>query len=285
MSEATTTIPFTFGVSEFTTWPLTFQQDVSLYSELGVDTIEVCEFKLDNRQIGQQLASIGERGLKISSAQPATRTLFPSKSQPEPDSIKERMSRFRDTIAAFGAYASGVPFVTNTGIPPAGNIQHVLDVAAQEYRKLSEYAAGYGATIAIEPLNASIMNVESAIWTLEQALALVDEVDHKNFGVCLDFWNIWQNADVEKWIRKCDDRIFVVQVSDWRTPRSDQDRLIPGQGVIPIDALLKTVRDTGYKGAYSVEIFSGDVPDSIWSRDLTQVIQESRDGLQAAWIV
>ena len=35
-----------FGVSEFTTWFQTFEQDVALYTRLGVDCIEVCERKL-----------------------------------------------------------------------------------------------------------------------------------------------------------------------------------------------------------------------------------------------
>lgn len=277
-------IPFTFGVSEFTTWPLTFEEDVNLYSKLGVDTIEVCEFKLDRDRIDEQLATIGRAGLKISSAQPSTRTLFPSVSQPEPRSIDERMARFRNTIRDFGPFAAGVPFVTNTGIPPSGNIQHLLEVAVRQYGALADYAQEHGASIALEPLNASIMNLESAIWTIEQALSLIEAVDRRNFGICMDFWNVWQNADVESWIRTCGDRIFVVQASDWRTPRSDQDRLIPGQGEIPTDALMKAVRDAGFEGAYSVEIFSGNVPDSLWKREPGEVIKESRDGLQRAWI-
>jgi hypothetical protein len=40
---------YAFGVSEFTTNPWTFEQDVETYARLGVDTIEVCEAKLDAR--------------------------------------------------------------------------------------------------------------------------------------------------------------------------------------------------------------------------------------------
>jgi sugar phosphate isomerase/epimerase len=115
--------------------------------------------------------------------------------------------------------------------------------------------------VAFEPLNAAIMNVESAIWTLEQGLRLVEQVDRPSFGLCVDLWNIWQNAAVEEAIRACGDRIFVVQVSDWRTPRSFQDRLIVGQGAILLPPLLRAVHESGYRGPYVVEIFSGDVPD------------------------
>ena len=193
------------------------------------------------------------------------------------------MARFRGTIERFGELASGVPFVTNTGIPPNGNMQEVLDTAAREYREVADFAAGRGARVALEPLNASIMNVESAIWTLEQGMRVVEAVDRPNFGICLDAWNIWQNANLDAAIRACGDRIFVVQLSDWRTPRSYQDRLIVGQGEIPLPPMLRAIHESGYRGPYVVEIFSGDVPDSLWKGDLSRVIEESREGLERAW--
>lgn len=274
---------YLFGVSEFTTQPWSFEQDVECYAQLAVDTIEVCEAKLDERRIPEQLALIDRHGLIISSVQPAVRTLFPSLSQPEPKDVPARMARFRRTIERFGSKAAGVPFVTNTGIPPNGNIQHVLDTATVEYRALADFAAGHGARVALEPLNASIMNEETAIWTLSQAMRVVEAVDRPNFGICLDSWNVWQNANLDAEIRACGERIFVVQLSDWRTPRSFLDRLIVGQGDIPLPPFLRAVHESGYRGAYSVEIFSSDVPDALWQADLVQVIKDSRAGLVAAW--
>jgi sugar phosphate isomerase/epimerase len=279
----TTPVPYQFGVSEFTTHPWSFEQDVETYARLGVDTIEVCEFKLDDKRAGEQLALVGQHDLAISSVQPAVRTLFPSLSQPEPKDIAARMARFRHTIERFEGVAPHVPFVTNTGIPPQGNIQEVFDTAATEYRALADFAREHGVRVALEPLNASIMNEESAIWTLEQAMQIVAAVDRDNFGICLDTWNIWQNAHITEGIKACGDRIFVVQVSDWRTPRSFQDRLIVGQGEIPLPPLLRAIHESGYRGAYSVEIFSDEVPDPLWKADLSRVITDSRAGFEAAW--
>ncbi len=275
--------PYVFGISEFTTYPWTFEHDVETYARLGVGAIEVCEFKLDGARIDQQLAQIKQHNLTISSVQPVVRTLFPSQSQPEPTSIPARMSRFRQTIEAFGDLASGVPFVTNTGNPPGGNIQEVMDTATREYRAVADFAQTHGARVALEPLNASIMNIETAIWTLQQGMRIVEAVDRPNFGICLDFWNIWQNARIDEAIRATGDRIFLVQISDWRTPRSFQDRLIPGEGDIPIPDLLRASHDAGYDRPYVVEIFSGDVPNSLWKGNLDQVIVKSREGVEKAW--
>jgi sugar phosphate isomerase/epimerase len=279
-----TAVPtYEFGVSEFTTQPWTFEQDVEQYSHLGVDTIEVCEVKLDRSRLDEELALIGQRGLRVSSVQPSVRTLFPSLSQPYPVVVAERMKRFRQTIQDFGAVAHGVPFITNSGIPPGGDARHVLEVAVVEYRNLSDYAAEFGARIAFEPLNPTIMNVESTIWTIEQGMAIVDRVDRQNFGLCIDFWNIWQNPNVVEAIMACADRNFIVQVSDWRMPRSYQDRLVPGKGEIPLAILMRATYQSGYRGPYEVEIFSGGVDDSLWEGDLRQVIRDSREGMDRAW--
>lgn len=274
---------YRFGVSQFTTTPWSFEQDVENYGLLGVDTMEVCEDKLDDDRFAEQLVMIGERGMEISSVQPSVRTLFPSRTQPEPKGVPERLALFRRAIERVAPSAPGVAFVCNTGPPPDGNILEVFEVAGREYRSLADSAAEYGARIALEPLSPALMNVESAIWTLEQAMRIVDTVDRANFGICVDIWNIWRNPDVAEAIAGCEERIFVVHVSDWRTPRSFADRHVVGQGEIPLPVLLQAIHRSGYRGAYTLEIFSEDVPDSLWEADLFTVVSDSRTALDSAW--
>ncbi len=274
---------YRFGVSEFTTTPWTFEQDVESYAQLGVEAIEVCEFKLDDQRVGEQLGLIARHGLLLSSAQPRIRTLFPSLSQPEPADPGERMKLFQQTIQRFGALAEGVSFVTNTGRPPQGNVQRVYEVAVDVYRELADAAAQVGARIAFEPLNPTLMNVETAIWTIQQALHLVEQVQRPNFGLCIDSWNVWQNPNLYEALAACGDKIFVVHLGDWHTPRSFQDRLSVGRGEIPFPALLRAIHASGFEGAYSVELFSAGVPDSLWEGDLRQLIRDNRAQLELAW--
>ena len=112
---------FLFGVSQFTTNPWTFEQDIEAYARLGVQAIEVCEFKLTDDAWQQQMSLPAAHGLAITSIQPVVRTLFPSLSQPVPQDIESRMARFRQSIERLAPYAPGTPFVTNTGIAPNGS--------------------------------------------------------------------------------------------------------------------------------------------------------------------
>ena len=278
-----TSCPFLFGISEFTTMPWSFDEDVSSYASLGVDAIEVVEAKLDGRRYAEQMRSIADAGLVISGVQPSVRTFFDSRMMPDPRSLDDRVACLRRSIERLAEFAPGAPFITNTGAHPKGDMAEAMKVVSAKLGELGRVAADHGVTMALEPLNPTSVNVESAIWTIDQALAVIDASGSDHVGLCLDFWNIWQNEDVEAAIARAGDRIFTVQASDWRTPRSFADRIVPGDGEIPLASLIAATRATGYDKPWVVEIFSNDVDDSLYDRDLDGVVAACRKGMTAAW--
>ncbi|GBQ11569.1 sugar phosphate isomerase/epimerase family protein [Swaminathania salitolerans] len=278
-----TRLPFRFGVNEFTTQPWSFEEDVARYAALGVDAIEICEAKLDRDRAPEQIQMAIDAGLGISAVQPGIRTVFDSRMAPEPEGVPARMTAFAESLKRLAPMTPGASFVMNTGAPPEGNMQRAIDETARQMRVLAPLAADLGVTLAIEPLNPTSMNIETAIWTIDQALDLLDATGHGSCGLCLDYWNIWQQPECCAAIRRAGKRIFVVQASDWRVPRSTMDRLVPGEGVIPLGALLHATHDAGYEGVCTVEIFSSGVEDSLYERDLETVILQSRTGLEEAW--
>lgn len=276
-------LPFAFGVSEFTTMPWSFDEDVARYKKLGVDAIEVVEAKLDADRIDEQMRSIAEAGLAISGIQPKVRTFFPSRMMPDPKPLDERIACLRGTIERLARYAPGVPFITNTGPHPKGDMADAMKVTATGLGELGRIAADHGVLMALEPLNPSSVNVESAIWTVDQALDVIEASGSDRVGLCLDYWNVWQDAGIDDAIVRAGDRIFTVQASDWRTPRSFADRIVPGDGAIPLAHLIAATRSTGYDRPWVVEIFSNDVDDSFYHDDLEAVVVRCRQGMAEAW--
>ncbi|MBV9852539.1 MAG: sugar phosphate isomerase/epimerase [Armatimonadetes bacterium] len=276
---------FKFGVSQYTTWEWTIEQDLEAYAALGVDCVEVCEFKLDVQRMKEQLALVGERGLTISSVQPQVHTLYPDSLEAEPTEPQARAALIRRAIERVGPHApEGTPFVVNTGAAPGGNFREAHAMAEREFRALARFAADHGMRVALEPLNAILMNTNSFLWLIPQVMDMIARVDHPAFGLCMDTWNVWQDPKVLEHIAACGDKIFVTHVSDWHLPRAFADRAIIGQGEIPLPALLRAIDETGYGGAYSLEIFSDtSLPDSLWKADGRQVIQDSWAGLERAW--
>jgi sugar phosphate isomerase/epimerase len=272
-----------FGVSQYTTLPQTFQQDIDLYREAGVGYIEVCEAKLDPSDPNRQLQVLKDSGLRVSSVQPQLHSLFPDFPRPEPKSPRERMACLRKTIELFGKHFPGVTLVTITGAAPNGDYAFAYRTATQEYRDLAQIASDHGVRVAVEPLNPILMNVDTFICSIAHAGRIIESVDHPQFGLFLDVWHIWEDASAPALIELYGAKIFGVHVNDWHDPRAFGDRCLPGEGVIPLVPLLRVIRKTGYVGAYTLEIFSEtNLSGSLWS-DPRRTVVEGKKAFGKIW--
>lgn len=276
---------YDLGISEFTTWSWTFEQDVERYRSHGMEAIEITEFKLDPTRIAEQLALVPAHSLKVSSVQARIHSLYPTLLEPQPNAPADRLRHIRDSIEAIAPHVpQGSPFVVITGAAPDGNIHAVLETARREFGELARFAEAHGVRIALEPLNPTLMNIDSSIWSLGDALELVEEVGHPAFGLCIDTWNIWQSPNVSETIRRAGDRIFVVQVSDWRSPLGYYDRLVPGDGTAPLVQIVDAVNEAGYVGPFVVEIFSSEsLPGSLWRTNFDQLLDRCTPGFDNIW--
>jgi sugar phosphate isomerase/epimerase len=255
-----------FGISQYTTWPLTWEEDMALFRGTGMDSIEVCEAKLDAGDPNPQLAELRASGVTVSTVQPRLHSLFPDMPRPEPKSPRERMQRLRASIELFGRHFPGTTLVSITGAAPEGNYAFAYETAAREYAEIARIAADHGVRVALEPLNPVLMNVDTFICSIAHARRIIESVDHSHFGLMLDVWHIWEDSGACDEIRSMAGRIFGVHVNDWRTPRAFGDRLLPGRGEIPLVPLLRAVRSTGYDGIYTLEVFSElNLEGSLWA--------------------
>jgi sugar phosphate isomerase/epimerase len=274
-----------FGVSQFTTWPWSFERDVERYAAHGIPAIEVCAFKLDRNDYAPQLGAIQRAGLTVSSVQTQVHSLFPDSLAAQPAAPEDRVRHIKTAIDRIAPHVpEQTPFVVITGAAPGGDGARVYEKALEAFADLAEFAAGRKMRLAFEPLNPVLFNTDTALWGLDQGLELVRRVGHDALGLCVDTWNIFQTPDLHDVIRACGDRIFLVQVSDWHRPRSGADRLSLGDGEIDNAAIVRTIRETGYLGPYVLEIFSGEsLPGSIWRADLDAVLQRNVRAFERLW--
>jgi sugar phosphate isomerase/epimerase len=141
-----------FGISQFSTWPQSFEEDLQLYERSGIQYIEVCEGKLEIDNPHPQLQRLQETGLKVPSVQPRLHSLFPDRPRPLPESPGDRMVWLRDTVSLFGPYFPGATIVTITGAAPGGNYDFAYRTAAREYKEAARVAVDQGVRLALEPL-------------------------------------------------------------------------------------------------------------------------------------
>jgi sugar phosphate isomerase/epimerase len=70
--------------------------------------------------------------------------------------------------------------------------------------------------------------------------------------------------------------IYGLHVADsLATPRSREDRLIPGTGVIPLVEIVGAVLDAGYDGWIDVELMSRE----LWALDYPDVLDRCAAGI------
>ena len=281
-----------FGVSQYTTMPLSFEQDIELYTRLGVSAIEVCEEKLsdDPGQAQDQLALVAESDLAVTSAQAYIHSPFPHAwtVEEDPKEPAGRFARLRKSIDRFTEAFAGqnLLMVSTSGAAPDGDFRLAHQLARQHYREVADYAADRGARIMYEPLSPVLMNTFSFICTLREAMQLIEDVDRPNFGLLLDVWHLWREPNIAENIAQLGDRIFCVHLGDWPVgePRGSLDRVLPGQGLIDLAPMLKAIRSAGYDDVYCLEIFSSEeYPDSLWRADPAEVIETGREGFLKAW--
>ncbi len=280
-----------FSVSQFTTWHQSFAEDIKLYTRLGIKGIELCERKLslDPLVASEQLALLANSGLQITSIQPRVHALFSDAMCPDLLDPLERLTHYRHTIDLFAATFPGqnLPLVTISGNAPHFNYQLAHRTARQLYPELADYAAEHGLRLMYEPLNPILMNNDTFICTLNDALQLIEDVDRPNFGLMLDIWHLWREPDIYERIAAVGDLIFGVHLSDWPPdePRHFGDRRICGQGIIDLPRMVAAIKQAGYQGAYCLEIFSSaHLPDSLWQADPAEVINKSRAAFEKAHI-
>lgn len=274
-----------FGFSEFTTWPWSFEEDVREYKAAGAEWIEVCEFKLAQHEYERGLRLAADAGLTVASVQAKIHSIFPDSMEGTTKEPRDRIAAIKDAIRLSAPYLpKGTPFIIITGIAPEANMRKAVDATVEALRDLGDFASEHGMKIAFEPLNPVNLHLDTAVWGLDRGLALVERVANPNVGICIDTWNIWETPDLYDVIAACGKHILVIQLSDWKMPRSPADRYSLGDGDLPLADIFRAIRKTGFDGPWVVEILSSlHLEGSLWKGDMKAMLRANRDAFMRLW--
>jgi sugar phosphate isomerase/epimerase len=275
---------YKFGFSEFTTWPWSYKKDLQKYREHGADVVEICEFKLAHEDY-EALEELKAYNLSPASIQMKVHSVFVDSMAGKPEEPLDRIAEMKNAIAKSAPHLpEGTPFVVITGIAPRGNFRAAVDRTVEALKELGDFAGEHRMNIAFEPLSPVNIHTDTAVWYLDQGLEVVERVNHPNVGICIDSWNVWQTPNLDEVIRQCSKRILLVQLSDWKTPRSTADRFTLGTGDIPLAKMIGAIRRTGYGGPWVVEILSSmHLDGSLWKSNLDDVLRTNREAFERLW--
>jgi sugar phosphate isomerase/epimerase len=278
-----------FSISQITTFPASFADDLAVYGAAGTDGIGVWELKLTPGEDERALEQLEQSGLGSAAAIPLVPSILPLPLMEGPAEPSERVDAICASLHRLAPFRpSGVVCLTG----PAQDLE--LDVAREivvdALRTIGDEAERAGVRVGLEPVN----RVGGKDWTIvssiPEAVELLDAADRPALGLQFDTWHLWNTdavlADIE---RECH-RFVGVHVADWREPtRSWADRVLPGDGVADLPAILGALDRAGWDGFYDVEIFSDDGtfgnawPDSLWEAEPAELVARALATLERVW--
>jgi sugar phosphate isomerase/epimerase len=172
--------------------------------------------------------------------------------EPNPDRAKaiETLKRRLEMFASFGLKK----VYTTSG----GTKKLTID----DYKSVAENMRGVGETAKPFNMMVSVEFVRTSPYmsTLLTALKVTREAGHPNFGLMFDFYHFWSGLnkleDMDQ-IRQGEiQHVHFQDVPDMPREMLDSNsRFIPGDGVSPLNAMLRKLAEKGYAGPLSVELF------------------------------
>ena len=232
--------------------------------ELWIDDIERYEAEGGNlHDLGQE---IKDRGLFVPnviglwSAMPATKEAWE-------ESLHDTQRRMRQVAAV------GSPFVAAIPTPDREDFDLVWGI--DMYRELVRLGReDHNITVAFE-----FIGFLKGIHRLGQATAIALDADIPDACLIMDTFHLYRGGSGFNGIKHLQGSFFAdfhwndVPDSMPREEMTDGDRILPGDGILPLTQVLKDLHAIGYKRALSLELFRED----LWAQEPEDV---SRLGLE-----
>lgn len=164
----------------------------------------------------------------------------------------EQVKREMDMLAQIGG--------KRIAAPPAGATREPkidLMKIAERYRALLEAGREAGVLPQLE-----IWGPSKNLSRIGEAVYVASECGHPDACLLLDVYHIYKGGSPFTGLRMINGRaMHVLHINDYpadppRETIGDRDRVYPGDGIAPLNDILRTLRDTGYTGMLSLEVFN-----------------------------
>ncbi|MBS0209653.1 MAG: sugar phosphate isomerase/epimerase [Planctomycetes bacterium] len=165
--------------------------------------------------------------------------------------------------------------------PPAGATKETgmsLQKIADRYHALCELGMSFGVKPQVE-----VWGHSSTLGRLGESMYVVLESRHPAACLLPDVYHLHKGgSDFLGLQHLSSDTIQVFHVNDYpdapRAELTDAHRVYPGDGVAPLDYIFRTLRDIGFTGYLSLELFNKEY----WAQDAATVVKTGLEKTRAA---
>jgi sugar phosphate isomerase/epimerase len=170
-----------------------------------------------------------------------------------------------EAVAALGATRTGTVLMNRAHQPK----EELWPLVVERIRRVDDTLDGTGVRLGMEFLGVKTLRPEYPhvfVQSMAEANALLDEAGARNVGLTLDSYHWYAAGDSLDTIRQtAGERIVLLHVNDAKdVPREqliDSDRVVPGEGVIPLVNWLQAIDATGFDGFIGLEVLGPRLAD------------------------
>jgi 2-keto-myo-inositol isomerase len=196
----------------------------------------------------------------------------------------ETAKRDMDKVRQIGGKCLAAPPVGATGggsrrdDPKASPQVTDLLAAADRYRDLLELGRSMGVTPLVE-----VWGHSRTLGRLGETWLVAAECGRDGGALLPDVYHLYKGGSDFAGLKLLSGRaIGIFHVNDYpgidRPKITDQDRVFPGDGVAPLVEMFRTLREVGYGGYLSLELFNHDY----WKRDPHEIARTGLEKMKGA---
>lgn len=261
------------GFNGATTMKASLPQDIAAASEAGFTALEIWAAKMDDYLAGHSVAEL-KALFTAHEVQPVSINSIEFITFRPPEEYRQIKARCRELCELAQALDCNKIVVVPSPIPEGGATEEEIRAeSVRVLRQLADIAKPYGVSLAFEFLGFPWCSVR----TLGQCYDIVKEVNRSNVGLVIDTCHFYAGgSDLRDIERVHAPKLLIFHINDVEDrPKEtieDAHRLLPGEGVIPLDDILVRLRHIGYDGLCSIELFRPEY----WERDPVELARAAR---------
>jgi sugar phosphate isomerase/epimerase len=268
---------YSFNTSTIRGQKVPVEEEARMAAKAGYNAFEPWMAELlDYRKRGADLKDLGkliaDLGLKVESSIGFARWIVDD--DLERQKGLDEAKRDMEMVLAIGG--------VRIAAPPAGATDKPikdLGVITDRYRKLAEL----GAKIGVIP-EAEVWGFSKTLSKLGETVLVAMESGHPKACVLPDVYHLYKGGSGFDGLKLLQGKsIGIFHVNDYpkdkdRAVIKDADRVYPGDGVAPLKDVFRTLRDIGYRGMLSLELFNPEY----YKQDAFEVVKTGLEKTRAA---
>ena len=157
-------------------------------------------------------------------------------------------------------------------------VRHSRRMVIDGLRILGDAAAIDQIKLSLLPMHRYFCHKWTFLNSLDHALDIIDAIDHPQVQLAFDAYQLFDEPRLVERIPEIAKRTSIVQLSDCdRAPTSNKDRLMPGEGKIPLKNLVQAFQMAGYAGYFDIQVWSSKV----WKSNYSHLIEQTHAAVKA----